>query len=77
MSERITWHTAVPIARQDDGAVVTGDAVECPNPTAARAHAAWLACQPGHIGAVAYTRSGYPALGWYEDAEILERFGGF
>jgi hypothetical protein len=32
--------------------------------------------QPYYIGAVAFTRSGYPDVGWYDDAEILKRFGG-
>jgi hypothetical protein len=30
---------------------------------------------PYYIGAVAFTRSGYPNLGWCEHAEMLRRFG--
>jgi hypothetical protein len=29
-----------------------------------------------YVGAVAFTRTGYPDLGWFDDAEILKRFGG-
>jgi hypothetical protein len=75
MSERITWHAALPIARRDDGAIVCGEAHKCPSPRAAVDCAAWLARQPGHIGAVAYILSGFPHLSWYDDAEILDRFG--
>ena len=36
-----------------------------------------MAQLPYKIGAVAFTRSGWPDLGWYEDAQVLRRFGGF
>jgi hypothetical protein len=32
---------------------------------------------PGYIGAVAFTRSGYPDVGWYDPVEILKQFGCF
>src|SRR5712675_3407413 len=32
---------------------------------------------PGYIGAVAFTRSGYPDVGWYDPDEILKQFGCF
>jgi hypothetical protein len=32
---------------------------------------------PGYIGAVAFTRSGYPDVGWYDRVEILKQFGCF
>lgn len=75
-AEKITWHAAMPIARRDDGAILTDYAVECASPEAAVECARQLADLPQYVGAVAYTRTGIPALGWYEPAEILRRFGG-
>ena len=48
-----------------------------PDPEAAVECARQMASLPHNIGAVAFTRSGYPDLGFYDDAEILRRFGGF
>jgi len=75
-AEKITWHAAVPIARRDDGAILTDDAIECASPEAAVECARQMAGLPQYVGAVAYTRTGYPDIGWYEPAEILGRFGG-
>jgi hypothetical protein len=47
----------------------------CPSPEAAVECARQMALLPHNIGAVAFTRSGYPAIGWYEEAEVLKRFG--
>jgi hypothetical protein len=47
------------------------------SPEAASASARQTSRLPYYIGAVAFTRSGYPDVGWYEDAEVLKRFGGF
>ncbi len=77
MSERVTWHAAMPIVRRDDGAILGDEAVKCPSPEAAVECARQMASLPHNIGAVAFTRSGYPDLGFYDDAEILRRFGGF
>jgi hypothetical protein len=77
MSEKVRWHAALPIVRRDDGAILCDEAVECPSPEAAIECARQMARLPYNIGAVAFTRSGWPDIGWYEDAEVLRRFGGF
>jgi hypothetical protein len=75
MGERITY-LAAPIARRDDGAVLTDAAVECPSAEAAIECARQMFRSLAFIGAWAFSRTGYPVLGWYEDAEVLKRFGG-
>ena len=36
MSERITYYVAAAIARRDDGAILTDDAIDCPSAEAAK-----------------------------------------
>jgi hypothetical protein len=76
MSERITYFVAAPIARRDDGALLTDDAVECCSAEAAIECARQMAHALGYVGAWAFSRTGYPGSGWYEDAQVLRRFGG-
>ena len=76
MSDPVTYYVAAPIARRDDGAILTDDAVECPSAEAAIRCAEQMSRAPGYIGAWAFSRTGYPAIGWYDD-EALKRFGGF
>jgi hypothetical protein len=50
------------------------EAVECFNPNAAvRAEA--LFRKPGHVGAVAFSRTGDPATGDFGDATVIRKFG--
>ena len=73
MSERTTY-LAAPIARRDDGALLADAAIECSSAEAAVRLAEQMAREPGHVGAWAFSRTGYPAIGWYEDAQVLRRF---
>ena len=34
-----------------------------------------LSCKEGHVGAVAFSRTGDPATGDFSDAEVIRRFG--
>ena len=58
-----------------EGGLAPGDAIECPNGAAAIRRAQALAAKASHAGAVAFSRSGNPDLGEFEDAVILETFG--
>jgi hypothetical protein len=70
VSERMIYYLAAPIARRDDGAILTDDAVECLSAEAAIHRAEQMSRQPHYIGAC-------PAIGRFDDAEVLKRFGTF
>jgi hypothetical protein len=70
---RITYFAVLPFTRNDDGNLVALDGVEVPSATAARARASWIART--HGGAVAFSRTGDPAIGEFDDAEILAKVG--
>jgi hypothetical protein len=58
----------------DDG-VAAGEAVECFNPNAAVMRAEARSRKPGHVGAVAFSRTGDPATGDFGDATVIRKFG--
>ena len=73
----VTYYVALAFKKaEDDG----GDIVAC-DPREARSSeqairmAASLALEGGHCGAIAFSRTGDPALGEFEDALILETIG--
>jgi len=73
MSE-VNYYVALPFVSADDG-IAAGEAVECFNPNAAVMKAEALARKPGHVGAVAFSRSGNPATGDFGDATVIRKFG--
>jgi hypothetical protein len=73
MSE-VTYYVALPFVAADDG-IAAGEAVECFNPNAAVMKAEALARKPGHVGAVAFSRTGNPATGDFGDATVIRKFG--
>jgi hypothetical protein len=75
MAEKTTCFVAAPIVQRDDGALLEDDAVECCLAEAAVEMARQMARAPGYVGAWAFSRTGNPASGWYEDPEVLCRFG--
>jgi hypothetical protein len=77
MSERMIYYLAAPIARRDDGTILTDDAIECVSAEAAIRHAEQMSRQPHYIGAWAFSHTGCPATGPLDDAEVLKRFGTF
>jgi hypothetical protein len=77
VSERTIYYLAAPIARRDDGTILTDDAVECLSAEAAIRRAEQMSRQPHYIGAWAFSHTGYPAIGRFNDAEVLKRFGTF
>jgi hypothetical protein len=72
----MTYYVALAFQRSEDG----GDIVAC-DPKEARSAeqairlAASLAAKEGHCGAIAFSRTGDPALGDFEDALILKTVG--
>jgi hypothetical protein len=64
-----------PFLIDADGSPVAGAAEECQTSAAALRRAAILARGTGHIGAVAFSRSGDPMTGEFDDAKLLRKFG--
>jgi hypothetical protein len=48
---------------------------ECFNPTAVVMRAEALSRKEGHVGAVAFSRTGDPARGHFSDAIVIGKFG--
>jgi hypothetical protein len=71
-----TIYVAAPIARRDDGVIITADAVRCENTEAAIEHAERLSRTQGYIGGWAFTAVGDQTYG-YEIEKVLSRFGSF
>jgi hypothetical protein len=59
---------------RDEGDIVPGDAVECPNAMDALLQAQVLCHEVGNIGAVAYTRTAND-VGVFSEAVIIKKFG--
>jgi hypothetical protein len=70
----ITYYVALPFVVADDD-VAAGEAVECFNPNAAVMKAESLSRKPGHVGAVAFSRTGDLATGNFGDAKLIRKFG--
>lgn len=70
----VTYYVALPFVLADDG-LTPGEAVECLNPNAAVMRADSLARKPGHVGAIAFSRTGDLATGDFGDAQLIRKFG--
>jgi hypothetical protein len=71
----ITYYVALPFLRDDSGSPVAGAAEECQTPTTALRRAEILSRAAGHVGAVAFSRTGDPMLGEFREARLLRAFG--
>jgi hypothetical protein len=69
----ITYFVALPFDVADG--ITAGEPTECFNPNAAVMCAEALSRKPGHIGAVAFSRTGDPATGDFGDATVIRKFG--
>ncbi len=69
----LTYFVVLPLVRNDDGDLVAEAGLEAPSAPAALRRAQSIAC--GKAGALAFSRTGDPDLGEFEDAIILGRFG--
>ena len=70
----VTYYVALPFVTADDG-IAAGEPTECFNPNAAVMRAEALSRKEGHVGAVAFSRTGDPATGDFSDAKVIRRFG--
>jgi hypothetical protein len=55
--------------------VAPDEPTECFNPNAAVMRAETLSRKEGHVGAVAFSRTGDPATGDFSDAKVIKKFG--
>jgi hypothetical protein len=69
----VTYYVVVPFDRNDEGNLTAGEAKEVPTAGAAERQAASLSRM--HAGAVAFSRTGDPSIGEFQDAVILAQFG--
>jgi len=70
---RLTYYVVLPFFRTTDGEVLADEPIEVSDSDRARRQAERVARSKG--GAVAFSRSGDPVTGEFDDAVILARFG--
>jgi hypothetical protein len=70
----VTYYVALPFMASDDG-IAAGEPTECFNPVAVVMRAEALSRKEGHIGAVAFSRTGDSATGDFSDAKLIRKFG--
>jgi hypothetical protein len=70
----VTYYVELPFVASDDS-VAAGEPTECFNPDAAVMRAEALLRKEGHVGAVAFSRTGDPATGVFSDAKVIRKFG--
>jgi hypothetical protein len=70
----VTYFVALPFVATEDG-IAAGDPTECLNPVAVVMRAEVLSRKEGHVGAVAFSRTGEPDTGDFSDAKVIRKFG--
>ena len=71
----ITYYVAMPFLQDESGETVAGAAEECQSASTALRRAEVMSRAVGHIGAVAFSRSGDPMMGEFNDAKLIKAFG--
>ena len=71
----VIYYVALPFTPDESGGLAPGQPIECPSGAAAIRRAEAIARHEANAGAVAFSRSGDPNLGEFEDAVILKTFG--
>lgn len=71
----VTYCVVVPFTRDEEGQLVPGEAKEASNGEAARRRAAAVATSAGNVGAVAFSRTGDPDSGNFQEGVVLASFG--
>ena len=69
----VTYHVVVVFDRNDEGDLKPGEPQEAATAGAAERRARVLATE--HAGTVAFSRTGDPTTGEFQDAAILAQFG--
>ena len=67
----VTYFVALTFVATDDG-IAAGEPMECFNATAVVMRAEALSRKEGHVGAIAFSRTGDPATGDFSDAKVLK-----
>lgn len=70
----VTYYVALPFVAADDG-IAASEPTKCFNPVAVVMRAEALSRKEGHVGAVAFSRTGDPATGNFSDAKVIRKFG--
>jgi hypothetical protein len=70
----VTYYVAMPFLQDDSGLPIAGAAEECQSSTTALRRAEILSRMAGHIGAIAFSRTGDPMIGEFRDARLLRKF---
>jgi hypothetical protein len=71
----VTYYVAMPFLQDETGMPVAGTAEECQHSSAALKRAEAMSRATGSIGAVAFSRSGDPMAGEFDEARVLRKFG--
>ena len=71
----VTYYVAMPFLQDETGLPTAGAAEECQSSTTALRRAEILSRAAGHIGAIAFSRTGDPMIGEFKDARLLQKFG--
>jgi hypothetical protein len=69
----VTYYVVVPFDRDEAGDLIAGEAKEAPSAASAERQAQSAARV--RSGAVAFSRTGDPSIGEFQDAVILAQFG--
>ena len=69
----VTYFVALPFTRDEEGVMLAGEAQERQTAGAAVREARRMTLVAP--GAIAFSRTGDPAIGEFEDAVVIERFG--
>ena len=69
----VTYYVALPFGRNEEGDLVPGEAQDRQSASAAESLARKMA--ETSAGAVAFSRTGEPASGEFEDAVVIRSFG--
>jgi hypothetical protein len=70
-----TYYVALAFTRSEGGEIVACEPREARSPDQAIRMAGTLAAAGGYCGAIAFSRTGDPALGDFDDAVILKTIG--
>ena len=69
----VTYFVVLPFIRDDEGELIAEEGVEAPSAFSAQRRA--QAMLSTKAGAVAFSRTGDPSVGEFEDAVVLGRYG--
>lgn len=69
----VTYFVVLPFVRDENGELVAEEGIEAPSAFSAQRRAQSLVGRKA--GAIAFSRTGDPAIGEFQDAEILGRYG--